>query len=379
MKSTIFLFTGILLSGLALRAQSVDHEMMAFIKSEAMHPSDYVVSVFDSNDVVLLAEQHLVRDNLYFVQQLIPALHKAGVYNLGMEFGAAEDQELLDSLLTAPAYNDDLARKIMFHYNVTWGYREYIDLYRVVWDFNHSLPKKDRKFRIINLSYVYQWKDFDGTRSVESMRKVFPKGTADKFRAEVIEKEVLSKGEKILCLVGTPHAFTKYSNAYYQYNADDFVAYDRGWLGNRLYDKHPGKVFSILLHQPFYKLSEGEYKLVSPCDGVIEQLMAQFRNAPKGFTLANSPIGRLRDNSEYSFSYADFTLEQLFDGYIFLAPFAELKGCTPLYNFVNESNIRNALEQFPDPDWHEPVTNLEEMRAFMLQQSQRIEQEYGKI
>lgn len=362
-----------------LQAQAINHDLMAFIESQALHPSDYVVSVFDSNDVVFLAEQHLVKDNLYFVQLLIPALHKAGVYNLGMEFGAAEDQALLDSLLTAPAYNDDLARKLMFHYNVTWAYKEYIDLYRIAWEFNRSLSKKERKFRIINLSYVYQWAGFDGSRSVESMRKVFPKGTADQFRANVIETEVLDKGDKILCLVGTPHAFTKYSDAYYLYNADDFCAFDRGWLGNRLYDKYPGRVFSIILHQPFMKKTGDQYQLVSPANGVIEDLMEQFRNKPVGFHLEGTPVGNIREDSDYSFCYKDFTLSQLFDGYIFLAPLKELKGCTPLYNFVNESNIQYALEQFPDPDWHEQVTNLEEMRAFILKQTQRVEEAYGKL
>lgn len=352
---------------------------MAFIKSHAQHPSDYVISVFDSNDVVFLAEHHLVRDNLHFVQQLIPALHKAGVYHLGMEFGAYEDQYVLDSLLTAPAYNDELARKIMFHYNVTWGYKEYIDLYRIAWELNRSLPKGARTFRIINLSYVYQWQNFDGSRTVESMRKVFPNGTVDKFRAEVIEQEILAKGEKILCLVGTPHAFTRYSDPYFQHNADQFIAYDRGWLGNRLYDKYPDRVFSIMLHQAFFKETDDHYHLVSPADGVIEDVMEQFRNKPCGFNLINTPIGRLKDESEYSKYLTDFSLEDLFDGYIFLAPLRELRGCTPLYNFVNESNIQTALVWFPDPDWHEPVTNLEEMRAFILKNTQRVEEEYGKL
>ena len=379
MKS-IFLLTLLLdLCNYSGTTQQVNHDMVAYIKSESQQPSDYVVSRFATHDVIFLAEKHLVRQNLHFVQQLIPALHKGGVYNLGMEFGAYEDQARLDSLILAPAYNENVARDLMFHYNVTWGYQEYIDLYRIAWELNRSLPKNAKKFRIINLSYVFNWKGFNGLRSPETMQQVFPKGTADKFRAEVIETEVLQKGEKILCLVGTPHAFTRYCDPYYHYNADNFCAYDRGWLGNRLYDKYPGKVFSIMLHQPFVHKTGDTYTIESPCNGEMEFLMAQFKGKSRGFDLVNSPVGKMKDESVYSYCYKDFTLSQLFDGYIFLAPLHELKGCTPIYTFVNENNIQKAIEQFPDPDWHEPVTNLEEMRAFILANSQRIEKENAKL
>jgi hypothetical protein len=379
MKSSYILilsFVGILNFS---HSQGVNQDMVAFIESQSMHPSDYVISSFEKYDVIFLAEQHLVRQNLHFVQQLIPALYKAGVYTLGMEFGAQEDQALLDSLINAPAYNEEVAREIMFHYNVTWGYMEYLDVYRTAWDFNRSLPKKARPFRILNLSYVYQWKGFTGDRTPESLSKVFPRGTADQFRAQLIEEEIIRKNEKVLCLVGTPHAFTRYGDPYYQYNADDFCAFDRGWLGNRLYDKYPDKVFSIILHQPFMKSTATAYLMESPCKGQVESLMAQFKNKPCGFNLQNTPVGQIKDDSDYSFCYKDFTLGQLFDGYIFLAPLSELSGCTPLYQFVNEGNIQLALEQFPDPDWHDKVTNLEEMRAFILANVLRIDDLYKRL
>ena len=99
-----------------------------------MEPKEYIVSLFDSGaDIVLLAEDHGVRENLEFVRSLLPELYRHGVYMLGMEFGASEDQEVLDSLLTAPEYDERLARELMYRYNCAWAIKEYTDLYHAAW------------------------------------------------------------------------------------------------------------------------------------------------------------------------------------------------------------------------------------------------------
>ena len=207
------------------------------------------------------------------------------------------------------------------------------------------------------------------------MRAVFSKGTVDKFRAAVIEHEVLAKKGKILALVGTPHAYTKYGSPYFLFNGNDFCAFDRSWLGNRLYEKHPGKVFNILLHQTFIKKTGETYESISPLDGLMEKLMQANSNRPAGFDLINSDIGKLEDTSINSRCYQNFTIGQLFDGYIFLNPLNELEGCTVIEGFVNENNITHALKQFPDPDWHPRITNLQEMIAFIHGNARSIREE----
>jgi hypothetical protein len=359
----------------SISAQGFTHAMLDYITTRAMSPHAYVIEKFKTYDVILLGEHHLVRQNLRFVEQLIPELHRHGIYTIGMEFGAAEDQRVLDSLVLAPAYSEETARQLMFNYNVTWGYQEYIDVYKAAWTFNHTLSPGQRKFRILNLSYVFDWKGYDGKRNPESMARVFHKGTADQFRAKIIETEILDHHEKILALVGTPHAYTRYGSPYYLYNGDGFCAFDRNWLGNRLHERYPNHVFSILLHQPFIKEMDGQYLWISPAKGSVEAIMAKNQNKPAGFDLRGTPFGDLKDDSQHALCYPGFTLGQFFDGYIFLAPLRKLEGCTPIKDFVHEGNIQHALEQFPDPEWHERVTTLEEMRTFIKNNAQRIVEE----
>ncbi len=351
---------------------------LAYLRLHGKDPQAYLIETFRKYDVILLGEDHHVRQNLLFVQGLIPALYAAGVYAIGMEFGASEDQAALDSLVTAPEYDEAQARRIMFHYNVAWAFHEYMDVYRAAWTFNRSLPPHSRPFRILNLSYAYNWEGFDGRRSPENMATVFYKGTADQYRAELIGREILDKREKLLALVGTPHAYTRYAQPEFRYNNDNFCAYDDNWLGNRLFRKYPGRIFNALLHQPFPNRINHMPYLVSPAGGAIEALMARMGNRPLGFDLLDTPAGALRDTSYFSMGYPDFRLAQFFDGYIFLAPFATLQSCTIDENFVDESNIETALRQAPDPDWHGRQHSLAEFRQ-LIRDMADIEKRYATI
>lgn len=66
------------------------------------------------------------------------------------------------------------------------------------------------KFRVLNISYRYNWEKFEGARTPENMKQVFPLGNTEDFRCTLLEREVLSVHEKILVLTGTIHAFTSY-------------------------------------------------------------------------------------------------------------------------------------------------------------------------
>jgi hypothetical protein len=344
----------------ALQAQQpADKELIEYIRQGGQEPSAYILDKFEKYDIILLGEDHAIKDNLNFVAGLIPHLYHAGVTNLGMEFGAAEMQYKLDSLISAEAYHEDLAREMMYYYNVGWAYREYMDIYKAAWEFNKTLGNNKKKFRVLNLSYQYDWKGFTSPRTPDNMRKVFPKGTPDDFRARVVKKELLDKQEKALLLVGSVHAFTRYKMPRLSVNSDDFCDYDDGLLGNRLYRDYPEKVFNILLHYPFHSKANDPPFQRCPGDGKVEGIMALNNNEPVGFDLINSPLGMIRDNSFFQTCYPDFTLNQIFDGYIFLKPFNKLEGCTIDSAFFNNKPWEEIKPQVPDPDWTGNIPDLE--------------------
>lgn len=353
MKHNIFLLLSIFCFIPALlKSQDQYISETEYIGKNSKSPSEYLISKFGKHDLVLLGEDHGIKDHLDFVKNLIPDLYKAGVTNLCMEFGSFEMQSQLDSLLSADEYNEQFARDMMFFYNVGWAYKEYTDIYKEVWKLNKSLSAGERKFRIVNLSYQYDWSEFASPRTPENMSRVFYRGTPDYFRTNIIEKEVIAKNEKALIYMGLVHVFTKYGMPVLKMNNDDFCDYDTGFVGNRLYRKYPDKVFNIMFHLPFESKDKPNSYWISPANGAIEVIMAKNNNKPVGFDLKNTSLGRLPDNSFFSLCHSDFRLEDFFDGYIFIKPFKDLTGCTmdPLY--FKGRQWQDIKRQMPDPDWH---------------------------
>lgn len=354
-------------------------DALTYLDRNGVDPESYIIQKFENSDVVLLAEDHAVKNNLLFVQGLIPRLYDAGVRNLGMEFGAWEDQETLDALLSAPAYDPQAARDLMYSYNVAWPYREYQDMYRAAWVFNSGLPEGAERFRILNLSYRYDWRHFGAgdARTPENMNEVFAKGAPDMYRAEVIEGEVLEKRQKILVLTGTVHAFSRFEMPVFNAWSDNFCDVVKWSLGNRLYQKYPDRVLSIALHQPFPARANSGRHLVSPANGKIEELMHALGDRPMGFDL-DSPLGSLADSSSYSICDAGFTLGKLFDGYIYLAPLTDLEGATVDPEFFTGRDWEDIRQQLPDPDFRGATESLDALNKH-IHEYVNLKWRYGDV
>lgn len=327
-----------------------------YLQSRWQTPEAYVIAAFESHDVVLLAEDHALRHKVLLAQTLIPALHAAGVYVLGMEFGASEDQAALDALVgvcgSPSTYDEATARALMFNYNTRWAYHEYMDIYRAAWAFNRSRPAGTRPFRILNLSYRFDWHEAGLVQTPESARNVFGQGGIELYRAALIRREVLEKGDKIVVLTGTIHAFTRYAIARFAPTEPDFLRFERGYMGQILYEQAPDRVFTVLLHQPFASRRDGEARLVYPAGGAIDQIMAGFADQRAGFDLVGTPLGDVPDDSYYATGYSDFRLSSLADGYIYEMPFHQFAGCTIDEQFMTADNWQEARANFPDPHWH---------------------------
>ncbi len=338
-------------------------EIVRYLKAHWRSPEGYIVDKFADHDVVLVAEDHGIKHNLVLIQTLIPRLHAAGVYNVGMEFGAAEDQEPLDQLVTADRYDENRARRLLFNYNVGWAYQEYMDIYRHAWQLNRSLPPGAPRMRVVNLSYRYDWRHLREPRTPVVMQKVYPKGEIESFRTAVVQREILAKNQKILIITGTIHAFTKYRMPEYDPYSPNFVLLRDITLGNRLEQVATGRSCTVLLHIPWPAPDMGSQ--VRPLDGLIDDVMVEFGDKQVGFDTAGSPFATIRDdNSFYATGYPAFTLATIADGYIYEKPFREYEGCTVDEQFLTKANWPAAQEQVPDPDWNGRPASLD---AYMAQ------------
>ena len=329
-------------------------DLIDYLRMNWKDPGDYVIEKFRRYDYIIIGEPHRIKHQVEFIKNLIPRLYKAGVYDLGMEFGSYELQDEVDRLITAKEYDEDLARSIMFRNSPTWGYNEYLDIYREAWKLNKSLPDDAQKFRVVNLCYTPDWKsiseeDWNTKPRKEIMQKVWNRGDYDEHMANVVFREFVDKKKKALIYCGINHGLTHYHQPVYDYEDRKvkFYKYVRNRMGNILYDRMPEHLFFIVMHSPWEPIERlgRETKMIYPVDGIIDGVMREFVNKETGFDVKGSPFGEIKDRkSSYSVGYEDFKLGVFCDGYIFQKHFSDFEGCTVDSKFITKENFNKAVQ-----------------------------------
>lgn len=329
-------------------------------KDKLKTPDRYLANLLQSTDVILLAENHAIKQNIDCLIQAIPALYRAGANYIGMEFGASEDQEALDRLVLAKEYDEDLARELIFNYNPIFPYKEYQLIYKAVWLFNRALDKNELPLKILNLSYKYNWTRFTPPRTPSNMKRVFYKGGTEHYRFNLIKEKVILKKKKMVAIVGNVHAYTKYKVPVFDYLEENFVRFQDKFLGNLLYHHYGEKVKTVFFHD--YVESKHGYKPIT--NGKLEHDIKEAGLSQVGFDL-NTPLGNYKEDSYLAMGYNDFRLKNLADGYIFHTPLSGLKGATLDYDFLKGKTLEDVLKNYPDKDWHAAPNTLDEYWAMV--------------
>jgi hypothetical protein len=328
--------------------------LAAWLEAEGQTPERYVVDLFSDHDVVFLGEQHRVKDDVLQVQSLIEPLYKAGVHVLATEFGRREDQELIDSLLCAPEWEEGLAREIVFRQFVWWGYSEYVDVYRSAWALNRELPDGAQLFRILGVNDSPDWSliETEADRNDGSVMREVWKGGGEEHWAGVI-LDAVDSGEKVLVHSGIHHAFTEYRQPIVANG--EFRRFDSDLrCGNHVFAALGKRAVTVFLHAPWEGPEGYGSRMRHPADGVIDALMLECGPRPVGFDLAGGPFGELAiEDAIYHHGYEDFRLSDFCDGWIYTRPLSECEGVTPIPNWVNETNLERARAQSPSPSFRQ--------------------------
>jgi hypothetical protein len=348
-------------------------ELLGYLKQNYRTPEDYVLSKFKDHQIVFIGELHRVKHDPELVQQLIPRLCQAGIYNLGIEFGTYRDQPKVDKLINMPVYDEQVARDIMFDWYSSWGFKEYMDIYRAAWEVNHKLPEGAPHFRVVNLNATMDWsfvKTAADRNNSEIMKKVWPEGDSDSFMAGVILKEFGDKNQKALIYSGMHHAFTRYKEPIVDHGK--VIGFGEGRTGNLVYKKLGDRVFTICLHHPWTDSNWQAW--VYPAEGVIDALLYNEPHLrPVGFDLAGTPFGDLGGkNSIYEKGYQPFSLKLFADGYIYIKPISQYQSVTADEKFITADNFKRAVEQLDDPEEKAGMTNINNMIEYINHSAEEL-------
>ena len=148
-------------------------------------------------------------------------------------------------------------------------------------------------------------------------------------------QEALASRGKVLVHVGRDHTFRQGER-----------------LGKVLSDRLPDRVFQIVLHFEF-PVREPPSSLTR----LVEELAAVHDGQAIGFDVVGSPLADLRDlRSAYWKVDPSMTLGSLIEGYVFLAPLADLHEVTWIDDYVTEQRFEEARAVAEKVGWAEPGT-----------------------
>ena len=349
------------------RLTSIDPEHLDLVIDEisltGLEPANYVSNLFSSHEIVFVGHNLPSRKTGLFLQQLIPAVNKAGVYLLGIEWACMDDQSLLDELVNADQFDEGIARSALFR----WGLRhhfafvEYLDILRAVWAVNRTQASGSAPFRIVALDYdidIEAVTDNADLLSPYAWEHLRPRGPASKHMADVLLTEFVRHGHKALVLTKTGNALTRMRRRPHPtMDQIDTQIVDGKVVGcgNYVYSAIADRAATVLLHQPL--TADGEHGLFTlPADGYLDAAFAHTNNPhfPVAFDVSSGSIGRL----PCATSIDNGDISQLCNGWIFLERPKDVRGPTPLRGLVDETNIAEARKWSLDPMLRQPNSTI---------------------
>ena len=294
-----------------------------FLKNENTTAKDYIINLFEKNDLVIICERlhpELTQYDLILDICKDPRfINKIG--NVLIEVCGRNHAEKIDHLLNAEILSKDsidqlaidITRNNSFHplmANYNFPY-----LLRGIYEINKDLDY-NQKIHLYPTDLPFNWKDMDSTTYKEFWDSI---GVRDKMMADYIIAEMdtlhkySNKREKALVIMNYRHAFGN------KFMYPDSVKPDN--VGRYLFDKYPGKVANVLVNS--IALTAGRSD--SDVDyGAIHKGKwdASFKVLNKdniGFDFKNSSFGEDYFDTwiftEHDYSYAD-----VFNGFVFYKP-----------------------------------------------------------
>ena len=304
-------------------------------------PEDYVVSKFKDHDIVFLGETtHGLKQNMLFLQKLIPLLYKAGIYNLGFEMLEQDDQAEADRLINAPTYDNNKALELEFHWDpgVGWTMQEYADVFRAAWKVNHNLPKGAPRFRIVGIDMKPDWAlikpgDAYTTRAARWNAWMGSNQISrNVWMVQVVRYEFINKHLKALMYDGSGHVTLDVTKDQREETGLRFSS------AHELWRKYGNRITTIEIHS-----TTAQDRVTAP---VIAVLPEKYKLI--GYDLKGTPVGELPlpqkvadviVSDKKQFTVADYVT----DGAVQISLNAELATSVP--SFITEARVETVKRE----------------------------------
>lgn len=294
-----------------------------FISSHSQNPVDYIFSLFNKYDIVVLSERNHPEYSQYeLISKIISdERFSKNIGNLFTEQGSVSFQDTLNTYLHTSFANEDELNKntaiLQRNSNAIWplwSYTNLFDLFKTVNKLNTVLPES-------NMIHWYftdipaNWE----TMTIENYRKGYTPLKRDSAMAmHIIQKykDVISlqKRKKAFVIMNSNHGFGLLNGI----NKSGIKSVDSSTT-NYLMKNLPGKVANVMINT--ISLKSGI--LFTPVqNGKWETAFSIVGNPSVGFDFKSSPLG----DDEWDLFYQtsnSLTYKDIFTGFIFYKPLEE--------------------------------------------------------
>jgi hypothetical protein len=329
-----------------------DHPIFSqWLTKNGKAPLEYAIEKCKEHQIVVFGEVHVKKDYLDFLLNLIPeAYHKAGVTYVALEVCTSADNDKIARLLEGSTFDYDLALEIARGGpRCTWGYKEYWDIFEVVWKLNRNLPEGKEHMKVIGINpkidlqlhRLYNEKKLEDQKLIELAEKqlsIMKRNENDQLMVETVEKAIIEKGAKGIVWIGYHHSFTKYAQP--RVDSNGMLKSEWPRFANILHQKYGDEIFQIACHhrhdspEVVWKDFKGEEPIIID---FMEKIMLLRKNEPVSFDVFSSPFANLRDSNSYYFYFQPgVKFADLNQGYLFIKPYEELSSCSWIENFIND-------------------------------------------
>lgn len=316
----------------------------SFLKDNYCEPKDYLKSLFEEKDLIVICErehQEMTQYSLFYDIISQPWFIQ-NVGTLIMEIPSQSIQEKLDFFLCSENLEDKEAKQIALDIirNLTtspiWTKTNFYYFLNKIYTLNQSLEQKE-KIRIVGAEVPFSWKTIECRKEYSDFLRTLQ--NRDQKMAKLIirwhkhakDNHVKSKA---LIIMNFRHAYAnKYATSKKRLITNN--------VGRYLKDSLPDKMTNIFLNRYTYTKFLGIQKKHQR--GKWDNAFFRNNNKPIGFKFGNSPFGN-DVFDDFPYSKTDLMWKDVFDHMIFYNPIKEFINSYGISGIIDE-NFKNELKR----------------------------------
>ena len=309
-----------------------------FLGNQAATAKDYILHLFEHNDIVVLGERNhqditqydlfldVIKDP-YFIKNVGIVFAEVGTKNLNPEL----NNFISDNLMTDEEVNKQtlyFLRNCMFPYWRNYNFAYYI---RGLRDINKNIPWGS-KIEFYPSDELYVKGELTVDNAVEMIKRVAVRDSliADNIINKFEEIKKSGNRKKALVVMNYRHA---YNNKFdFTFESGEKVKNTTEFLFNR----YPGKVANVLINT--INIS-GNFSTLQ--DGKWDAAFKLMNIENMGFDFKGSPFGK--DNFDHWTYKNNFTYSDIFTGFVFYLPVEKFRLVAGFPHFMEDGFVEDCM------------------------------------